>query len=290
MKNMKTNTMTDPMTNQPAPSDTPRVSALLQRFCKEFTPTMQCHDLSALAKELELECSRLSAEREKLEGAYRHMNACRALLKTPEDDVLYSSIEELLAEREKERELREKADGFREELREKLNDKANSLAQMNHEYTLLRATLAERDNQLAEANAQLEAARTQCELRSAGHDDLRTRLNKSRAEWQESLRQLEEKDKRENELIAQLAASERQRKEMEVKVRSVLGEHEDWRLTRVAWLHCLIKELRNNDAAFRLLADDDPQALLECIGEAEALAKDGHELLQSLRSTPETKE
>jgi hypothetical protein len=41
--------------------------------------------------------------------------------------------------------------------------------------------IKEQGRQLSETKAQLEAARTQCELRSEGHDDLRTRLNQANA-------------------------------------------------------------------------------------------------------------
>jgi chromosome segregation ATPase len=54
----------------------------------------QAELLSLREKVNDLE-EQLAAEREKYEGIIHHMEACRALLKVPNDEVLYGAIEEL---------------------------------------------------------------------------------------------------------------------------------------------------------------------------------------------------
>ena len=79
------------------------------------------------------------------------------------------------------------------------------------------------------------------------------------------------------ECVARLAAVEKERDTL----RAVFGHHEDARLTRIGWLDTLLKELRQNSNAFIELAQEDPDAFLECLSHCDAIVRDAKPFIKN---------
>lgn len=136
------------------------------------------------------------------------------------------------------------------------------------EIFLMKDTLAERDNQLADERLNY-GAQVAC---IQGLENEVAMWKRRAEEKQKPVRALGENLE---ELTRQLLAAQT----VNGKMREAFGPHEDPKLTRLGWVETLVRSIKKDPKVAELLSPYDSDALWECLGECEALVRDGQAAL-----------